>query len=299
MCVELGGKDPAIILNDAVPGDLGRVSSILMRGVFQSAGQNCIGIERVIATPKAYNALLQVISNKVANLQVGSALDEEDDVDVGASISDASFTALEELIQDAVSRGAELVHGGKRLSHPKHPKGHYFQPTLLAGVTSDMPIAQKELFAPIFVLMRAEDVDDAIRIANSTMYALGASVFGKSRRDLDRITQEVSAGMVAVNDFAAYYMCSMPFGGVRGSGYGRFGGAEGLRSLCNMKSICRDRFPSLITTGIPPRLDYPGATRQAGAKVKAWEFVKGIVGVGYEPSMGGKAGAIGKLIRYG
>ncbi|KAB8336907.1 hypothetical protein FH972_021214 [Carpinus fangiana] len=297
VCVELGGKDAAIVLDD-VGADIKRIASILMRGVFQSAGQNCIGIERVVATPKSYDTLLQMIAPRVKALKLGSALDDEEAVDVGACISPAGFDRLEALIKDAQDRGAQLLCGGTRYAHPKYPMGHYFSPTLLTGVTPDMPIAQQELFAPVFVLMRATDVDDAIRIANSTPYALGASVFGRSTRDLERVTREVSAGMVAVNDFAAYYMCSLPFGGVRGSGYGRFGGAEGLRALCNAKSVCRDRV-GFMSTSIPPRLDYPGETRQAGTKAKAWEFVQGIVELGYGIGPAAKIKGIVKLALNG
>ena len=99
-----------------------------------------------------------------------------------------------------------------------------------------MQIAQTELFAPIFLLMRANTLTDAVDLANSTSYGLGASVFGHSRSDVDYCVKNIQAGMVAVNDFGAYYACSLPFGGVKGSGYGRFGGEEGLRGLCNFKS---------------------------------------------------------------
>ncbi|MGI4797628.1 MAG: aldehyde dehydrogenase family protein [Janthinobacterium lividum] len=301
VCVELGGKDAAIILDDVK--NFEKVSSILMRGVFQSAGQNCIGIERVVAMPKAYERLLQILTPRIRALRVGSALDDEEEVDVGACISPANFDNLERLIQDAVSRGAQLLCGGSRYEHPKYSKGHYFAPTLLAGVTPDMPIAQQELFAPIFVLLKATSVDDAISIANSTPYALGASVFGSRAADLEKVTREVKVGMLSVNDFASYYMCSLPFGGVKGSGYGRFGGAEGLRSLCNTKSVNRDRFWGLISTAIPPRLDYVAEKVAAkgvrNAKAKAWEFAKGIVELGYGQSLGGRMKGLGKLVRHG
>jgi len=280
--VELGGKDASIVLDDV--RDLEKVAPFLMRGVFQSAGQNCVGIERVIALPKSYDRLIKMMQPRVAALRQGSALDDEENVDVGACISAAGFDRLEALIRDAVANGAELLCGGTRFQHPRWPKGHYFAPTLLVGVTPNMAIAQEELFAPVFVLMRATSVASAIDIANSTPYGLGASVFGRSVRDLEQVTRGVQAGMVSVNDFASYYVCSLPFGGAKGSGYGRFSGAEGLRGLCNSKSVCRDRFWGAISTSIPARLDYAkgaGFAWQEDAKAKAWEFAKGIVGVGY------------------
>ncbi|KAG9552374.1 Aldedh-domain-containing protein, partial [Aureobasidium melanogenum] len=276
--VELGGKDAAIIL-DAPNGkpmgksELQRIESIIMRGVFQSAGQNCIGIERVVAMPLAYDYLLSVLPPRIRSLRLGNALTSTE-VDVGAQVSPANFGKLESLIAEAVSQGAILLAGGKRHSHPEYPQGHYFTPTLLAEVTPEMRIAQEECFAPICLLMRAETVDHAITITNSTIYGLGCSVFGPASSPLHHVASSVKSGMVAINDFAAYYAVQLPFGGVGGSGYGRFAGEEGLRGLCNAKSVCVDRWPSLIKTAIPAGLDYP-------MRPTAWEMGKGVVELGY------------------
>ncbi|KAJ4369189.1 Meiotic Sister-Chromatid recombination aldehyde dehydrogenase [Neocucurbitaria cava] len=296
VCVELGGKDPAILLDDLSNSDFKRVASILMRGTFQSAGQNCIGIERVIALPKVYDRLIEYLTPKIRALRPGSVLNSSSDtpIDVGASISDANFAMLEDLIQDAVQNGARLLAGGKRYAHPDYPKGHYFTPTFLVDVTPSMRIAQTELFAPVFLLMRASSVTDAISIANSTMYALGSSVYGTSTRDLERVVREVHAGMVAVNDFAVTYMVQLPFGGRKGSGYGRFAGQEGLRSLCNQKSITRDRWAwAGVKTGIPPPMDIP--LRGEGAARKAFNMAQGIVWLGYGDLRGKMKGLRGVM----
>ena len=287
--MELGGKDPAIILDDVANPE--SLASILMRGVFQSAGQNCIGIERIVALPKSYSSLIRILEPRVRALRVGNALDDPDGVDVGAMISDTSFIRLENLITEAVNQGAKCLVGGKRFTHPKYSKGHYFCPTLLVDVTPQMRIAQEEVFAPICVLMRASDVEDAIAIANSTPYALGASVFGRKKQDLEKCVREIHAGMVAVNDFAVFYAVQLPFGGVKGSGYGRFAGKEGLRALCNTKSVCRDRWP-LVSTAIPAALDYPFKKGH-----QAWEFAKGIVELGYVEGVGRRAKAVGRIVR--
>ena len=287
VCVELGGKDPAVLLDDLSDSDFKRVASILMRGTFQSAGQNCIGIERVIALPKTYDRLIEYLTPKIRALKTGSILSANPDtpIDVGASISSASFATLESLIEDAVKSGARLLAGGKRYIHPDHPSGHYFTPTFIVDVTPDMKIAQTELFAPVFLLMRASSVPNAIELANSTIYALGASVYGTSTTDLERVVNEVHAGMVAVNDFAVTYMVQLPFGGVKGSGYGRFAGKEGLRGLCNQKSVTRDRWTG-IKTSIPPPMDIP--LKGHGAGQKAWNMAQGIVWLGYAPDWQGK-----------
>jgi acyl-CoA reductase-like NAD-dependent aldehyde dehydrogenase len=296
--VELGGKDPAVILDDAATvKDLPAIASILMRGVFQSAGQNCIGLERIIALPRCYDRLLEIIMPRVKALSLGSVTLESRGgadyngciPDMGAMISAKSFDDLESLISEAVEQGAHLVCGGKRYNHPKYSNGHYFSPTLLSNVTRDMRIAKTETFAPIFLLMRAESVSDAISLANSTQYALGASIFGHRRSDIDACVSGIKAGMVAVNDFASYYAVQLPFGGLKGSGYGRFAGAEGLRNLSNIKAVCEDRWP-LIQTRIPPTLDYPIQKGESPRKDGrgAWQMCKSVVETGYQQSFGGK-----------
>ncbi|KAI4244387.1 MAG: hypothetical protein LQ352_006831, partial [Teloschistes flavicans] len=253
VCVELGGKDPAVVLDELSAYELEhRVLPILMKGIFVSSGQNCIGIERVIATPAAYSTLLPLLRNRIQNLRIGCPL-EDDPIDIGACISSARFSYLESLIRSAVAEGAELLAGGTRYAHPKHPKGHYFTPTLLTNITPQMAIAQEELFAPVCLLMPASSTSHAIELSNSTSYALGASVFSHDKKAVERCVSGIRAGMVAVNDFGAFYATGMPFGGAPcsssttntnkhgpsrrgGSGYGRFGGAEGLRALCNLKS---------------------------------------------------------------
>jgi acyl-CoA reductase-like NAD-dependent aldehyde dehydrogenase len=307
--VELGGKDPAIILDDSTTiRKLEQVASILMRGVFQSAGQNCIGIERIIALPGVHDKLIDIVLPKIKAMKLGHPLhgqgqqgtklakDEATATpDMGAMISARSFAIVEDLINQAVAAGAILHCGGSRYHHPSFPNGTYFTPTLLSNVDPAMKIAQVELFAPIFLLMRASSINQAIEIANSTPYALGASVFGHNRTNTDRCIREIKAGMVSVNDFGSYYATSLPFGGIEGSGYGRFGGEEGLRSLCNVKAVCEDaRWARWlgISTQIPGLLQYP---IQNGAA--AWEMCKGIVGLGYGIGIRAKMRGLVQLVR--
>jgi acyl-CoA reductase-like NAD-dependent aldehyde dehydrogenase len=215
----------------------------------------------------------------VKAIRVGSILDAKDgeEIDMGAMISDASFTRLEKLVQSAVADGARLLAGGARYNHPRHKHGHYFEPTLLVDVTANMAIAREEVFGPIMVLMKANSVSDAISIANAPDFGLGASVFGYNKFEVNQVVKGVKTGMVAVNDFAVFYAVQLPFGGVKGSGYGRFAGEEGLRSLCNVKAVCEDRWGALgVNTAIPPTVRYPIANTQRG-----FEFVKSIVDIGY------------------
>jgi acyl-CoA reductase-like NAD-dependent aldehyde dehydrogenase len=232
------------------------------------------------------------VKPKIQQLRLGSVLLSSTTIDMGSMISSSSFARLSSLIAAAISAGATLHYGGYSYSHPSYPNGHYFTPTLLSNVTPSMAIAQTELFAPIFLLMRAETVDDAIAIANSTPYALGASVFGHHAANVQKCVSGVKAGMVAVNDFGAYYACSLPFGGVKGSGYGRFGGEEGLRSLCNVKAVCEDAWWAKrmgMRTRIPGLLQYPVEGE------KGWQMCKGIVKLGYAIDTWGRVEGLLKL----
>lgn len=275
---ELGGKDAAIILDSAVH-DLPRIVEILLRGTFQAAGQNCIGIERIIATPKIYDKLILALEPRIKGIRVGSILDAKDgeQIDMGAMISDACFDRLEKLVQSAVKDGARLLVGGRRYNHPVHHHGHYFQPTFLVDVTSEMEIANEECFGPICVLMRAKTISESVQIANAPDFGLGASVFSANDNPLKYVVSNLKTGMVAINDFAAYYAVQLPFGGVRGSGYGRFAGEEGLRGLCNLKAVCQDRWGwAGVSTAIPAQIRYPIPDTKKG-----YEFTRAVVELGY------------------
>ncbi|KAL2183353.1 ALDH-like protein [Thermothelomyces heterothallicus CBS 203.75] len=287
---ELGGKDASIVLDSVSNRDLPRVTETLLRGSFQASGQNCIGIERIIATPAIYDRLVSIMEPRVRALRPGP------DADVGAMISDSSFDRLEGLIADAVSNGARLLAGGKRFVHPDHPKGHYFSPTLLVDVTPDMAIANEECFAPIMVLMRAPapTAEAILSVANAPHFGLGSSVFGaESDPRIPQIVSGIKAGMIAVNDFGATYAVQLPFGGVSGSGYGRFAGEEGLRGLCNVKAVCEDRMGWLgVRTSIPPPMRYPVKDQE-----RSWRFARGVVEVGYGLGIARKVGGVLGIVK--
>jgi acyl-CoA reductase-like NAD-dependent aldehyde dehydrogenase len=287
---ELGGKDASIVLDSVPKRDLPRVVETLMRGTFQASGQNCIGIERIVATPSIYPTLVSLLEPRVRALRLGPQ------ADVGAMISDASFARLEALIADAIRHGARLLAGGARFAHPDHPSGHYFSPTLLADVTPDMAIANEECFGPIMVLMRTplDTAQSVLAVANAPHFGLGSSVFGAERDPRVReIVRGIRAGMVAVNDFGATYAVQLPFGGVAGSGYGRFAGEEGLRGLCNVKAVCEDRFAWLgVRTAIPGAMRYPVLDQE-----RAWRFARGVVEVGYGLGIARKLGGVLGIVR--
>lgn len=288
-CLELGGKDPMIILEDS---DINFFAQTWLRAAFGAAGQNCIGAERFIVSSKIMDVFIAAVEPKVKTLRLGSFLDDSK-VDLGTMISDNRFDALEKLIVDAVNTGARLLAGGKRFHHAKYPSGHYFEPTLIVDVTPDMAIAKEELFAPVFLVMAFDTVDEAIRLANSTRYGLGSSVFGGNRATCRYVADRLECGMVNINDFAVSYLNQgLPFGGIKASGNGgRFGGPEGLLSLTTTKAVTEDRFFSLVKTAIPGPVHYPHKDT-----AKAQAFVVGLAsffgGTWKQASQG-----IGKLIK--
>ncbi|KAF8626227.1 hypothetical protein AX15_004914 [Amanita polypyramis BW_CC] len=272
--LELGGKDPAIIL----PGtEISKWISVWTRGVFQNMGQNCIGIERLIVHADLYDELHSLLTERVKKMRPGSVLAQSPEgyvatVECGSMISGDRFESLEKLIKDAEEAGAN-VEGGGVYKHHYLENGYYFTPTVVGPVDPDMEIAQQELFAPIALLMPYETVEEAIEIANGTKYGLGASVFGPDQDLCLKVAKELECGMVSVNDFGVFYVNQdMPFGGTKNSGYGRFGGPEGLRSLTNPKAIVLDRFPTLVQTSIPKVLDYP-----LGSLSHSWNFLSNLI----------------------
>ncbi|KAI8988402.1 Aldehyde/histidinol dehydrogenase [Mycotypha africana] len=283
-CVlELGGKDCAILLKDS---DLVQAIPVLMRGVFQNCGQNCIGIERIIVAAEIYEKVVEEMNTRIGKLRQGSILAEGEGVDCGAMTMGNQFEKLEALVQDAVSHGARLLRGGKRYHHPKHPSGQYFEPTLLADVTPEMDIANIEAFAPIMVIMKHQGPEDAVRIANLCPFGLGSSVFSADKKLAEKMCMQLKTGMANVNDFAVNYLCQgLPFGGVGISGYGRFSGKEGLRGLCVPKAFTTDRIPG-VKTPIPPILDYPVQSAKKG-----WSFVSALNNLVYNPEVPAKVGA--------
>ncbi|KAK2460632.1 hypothetical protein APHAL10511_007102 [Amanita phalloides] len=274
--LELGGKDPAIIL----PGtDLNKWISVWMRGVFQNMGQNCIGIERLIVHTDLYDDLQSLLSERVKKMRPGSVIAQSPEgyvatVECGSMISGNRFDALERIIQDAVENGAEVTTGGGAYKHHYFENGYYFTPTIVGGnLDPKSEIAQDELFAPVAVLLMYETVEEAIELANGTKYGLGASVFGPDQDKCLEVAKQLECGMVSVNDFGVFYLNQdLPFGGTKMSGYGRFGGPEGLRSLTNSKAIVTDRFPTLIQTTIPKVLDYP-----LGSLSHSWNFLSSLI----------------------
>ncbi|GMG46403.1 unnamed protein product [Ambrosiozyma monospora] len=294
--VELGGKDAVVICDDYLKKKgIEGIASVLLRGTFQSAGQNCIGIERVIVSGDRdnYEKLVSLLQYRVDKLRVGSDIDQSEEIDMGAMImGDPKFEELEGWIKEATEKGqGRLLAGGKRYNHPNYPQGHYFQPTLIVDLDPTATIATNEVFGPVLSVLYAENDEKAIELANSTPFGLGSSIFSTNFKHANELCKKLKVGNVAINDFATFYVCQLPFGGVKESGYGKFGGEEGLRGLCVEKSVCYDK-TSLIQTAIPKVIDYPIANGK-----KAWKFVSSLNKGGYDHSILEKCKAIWSLAK--
>ncbi|GBC03455.1 hypothetical protein RclHR1_05130007 [Rhizophagus clarus] len=284
--LELGGKDCAIIRHDA---NLSQAFPIIMRGTFQNAGQNCVGLERILVHESLYNEFVDKAIEQIKKLRVGSDLNDDIVADVGAMTMSGQGERLQNLIQASVSEGAKLILGGHPYIHPKYPTAQYFEPTLLIDVTPQMTILKQEIFAPIMVVMKFSTDEEAIEICNKSPYGLGNSIFSGDQNKGDWMSKRLRCGMVNVNDFGATYLSNLPFGGVGISGFGRFGGTEGLRSLCLMKSVTTDKI-RFFKTSIPRVLDYPMQSNGSS-------FVSNLVTLLYDNSLIDKMKAITGLIK--
>lgn len=280
--LELGGKDAAVVCDDC---DFNQVIDTTMRGFFQNSGQNCIGLERVVVHTAIYDRYVAVMQDKIKALTQGPAL--KGAFDVGAMVMPASIAKIEALVDDAVAKGAKLLTGGKGGSLWKH-SGQYFQPTMLVDVTTDMAIANEEVFGPVCAVFRYQDDAEALKIVNSCSYGLGANVFSLDKQRAERMAMKIMTGMVNINDFAVSYMCqSLPFGGVKISGFDRFAGPEGLRGNCLVKAVTSDRIPG-VRTQIPPPLRYP-------MTAQSFQMAQGLVNTLYSPWISGRLNGIAAL----
>ena len=265
--LELGGKDPFIICDDA---DIRHAVSICLRGVFQNAGQNCIGVERVFVHAKVMQQFTDSVLSDVKKIRLG--------IDMGAmTMGERATRDIQLLVDDAVEHGAVLLAGGKAAS--VNGKGTYYEPTVLCGVTPDMRIAREEVFGPVMSIFEWDDDTVLCGTVNKCPFGLGSSVFSADRRRADRILSALRVGMGNVNDFGTNYLCqSMPFGGTKESGSDRFAGVEGLRGCCIPKSVTRDRLSAVKTT-LPKAFRYPtGANAfEFAAEINDLMYSRGIL----------------------
>lgn len=208
--MELGGHNAAIVLPDIDPA---QAAASLVAGAMGSTGQKCTATRRIIAVGAAYEALVPELESRVKALVVGDGQDEG--VDIGPLVSPKARQQVESAVQQAVAGGARVL---ARADAPASSDGCHFAPTLLAG-TPDLAICREEVFGPVTTLLRATDLDEAVRIANGTAFGLTAAVFTCDERAVRRCLAELDAGLVKVNAPTTGSELHAPFGGLKDSSF--------------------------------------------------------------------------------
>ncbi|HEU4975752.1 MAG TPA: aldehyde dehydrogenase family protein [Baekduia sp.] len=229
--LELGGKDPMVVLRDA---DLDRAANTaLYYGMF-NGGQTCISVERVYVEEPVYDAFVAKVTEKARALRQGFDAGPGTN-DVGSMTFPPQVEIVERHVEDAKAKGARVLVGGSRGSHGG---GYWYEPTVLVDVDHTMECMTEETFGPTLPIMKVRDEEEAIRLANDSPYGLGASVFGKDTKHAEAVARRIEAGAVCVNDALVNYSAlELPMGGAKASGLGSRHGAGGIRKYCQQQAI--------------------------------------------------------------
>ena len=236
--LELGGKDPAIVLADA---DVDRAANGIAWGGMFNAGQVCISVERVYVEAPVYDEFVAKLTANVAKMQQGSESDSGFTYDTGAMATAAQRDIVDRHVQEAVAAGAKVLTGGKPTG-----KGTFFQPTVLADVDASMSCIAEETFGPTLPVVKVADEEEAIRLANDSRYGLSATVWTGDTGRGERVARRLECGAVNINDALTNVFCpTLPMGGWKDSGIGyRSGGANGLIKFCRQQAITAPRLPT-------------------------------------------------------
>jgi len=230
--MELGGKDPAIVCDDA---NLDMAAGSIVWGGLANAGQVCASVERVYAHEKIYDALVEKVVERTKKLRVGDP--SMGDVDMGPMVDPNQLKIVEHQVNDALSHGAKPLVGGKRIESP----GNFFEPTVLVDVTDDMEVIRDETFGPVIPIMKYADDDEAVERSNNSEYGLNAYVYSTDRERARRIARKLEAGTVMINETLLTHGCpELPWQGCKKSGLGKVHSDQGLRDLCYPYHINED-----------------------------------------------------------
>jgi acyl-CoA reductase-like NAD-dependent aldehyde dehydrogenase len=236
--LELGGKDPMIVLEDA---DIDVASSGAVWGAFMNAGQTCLSVERCYVHQSLYSVFLEACAEKVRKLRVGNGMDPASEI--GPMIHERQVRVVETQIEDAKQRGARVLVGGTRL---RELGPTFFAPTVLADVDHNMRVMQEETFGPVLPVTPFREETEAVRRANDSDFGLAASIWTRDRARGERLARQINAGTVMVNDAVSCFSISeAPHGGVKASGLGRTHGRWGLEEMARVKYVDSDRLPRM------------------------------------------------------
>jgi acyl-CoA reductase-like NAD-dependent aldehyde dehydrogenase len=236
--LELGGKDPLIILDDA---NLKNAARATTWGAFANAGQACASVERCYVHESVAREFIENVVNETAALKQGVTTSEE--IDVGAMTNERQLLIVEDHIADAIERGARILVGGKRGSEER---GWFHEPTVVTNVDHSMKLMHEETFGPVLPIMTFKTDEEAIRLANDSIYGLTACIFTTDISRGRRLAEQIDAGTVMVNEVVyTHALGQTPWGGVKQSGYGRTHGRLGLLELVTPQHIHVNSFPRI------------------------------------------------------
>jgi acyl-CoA reductase-like NAD-dependent aldehyde dehydrogenase len=223
--LELGGKAPLVVLSDA---DLNEAVSAAAFGAFFNQGQICMSTERIVVDHSVADAFVEKLGRKTASLSAGDP--RESTSPLGSLVSCESGARIKELLDDALGKGARIVAGGQL-------EGAILQPTVVDHVTDKMRLYSEESFGPVVAVIRVEGTDEAVRVANDSDYGLSAAVFGRDVARALGVAQRIESGICHINASSVHDEAQMPFGGVKASGYGRFGGKAAVNEFTDLRWI--------------------------------------------------------------
>lgn len=225
--LELGGSDPFIVMPSA---DLDKAVETAVKARTINNGQSCIAAKRFIVASEIYDAFAKRFVDGMRSLVIGDPL--QDTTDIGPLATPQIVSDLEEQVERAIESGARLLTGGKRIDRP----GNFYEPTVLDNLDPTAPVSCEEIFGPVAMLFRVSNIDEAISLANSTTFGLGAAAWTNDQDEQKKFVDEIQAGSVFINGMVASDP-RLPFGGIRNSGYGRELAEFGIREFVNIKTI--------------------------------------------------------------
>ena len=289
--LELGGKDPFVLLPGAA---IDTFAQHALRGAFGASGQNCMGAERYFVHASLVDKFLTTVVSCVKKMRQAPPLNGNGNtgVDIGALCLPGEAARIQELIDDATRRGAEVAAGGAKVTIGG---GQFYPPTVVVvrGAEGDkelrtMRLLQEEVFGPVMTVVVFEEEEAMIEMVNDCPFALGSNVFGWESA-VQRVGKQLDAGMLAMNDFATTYPNqSLPMGGLKDSGFGKFAGVEGIRGCCVAKAVVQNKV-RFISTPIPLPLHYPLSD-------VAFPFMRNVLEFFYGPTLARKLGGVAKLL---
>ena len=231
VALELGGNAPLIVFDDA---DLDVAVSGVIASKFRNSGQTCVCANRILVQENIHDAFIEALKIAVTELKVGNGLDPASKQ--GPLINEEAVAKVQSHISDALSKGASLISGGKRLAGD----GTFFEPTIITGVTAEMLVCQEETFGPLAGVIKFKTEQEAIEIANNTSFGLAAYFFTKDNARTWRVGEALEVGVVGINTGLISYE-GAPFGGVKESGIGREGSLHGVDEFVEIKYLCIDQ----------------------------------------------------------